>query len=944
MRKPNLLFLALAVTLSLTGCQTTTIAQPNATASHQYQTLPIRADLFQYQLDNGMRVILQPRKKPGVEMRLVVHSGSLQEEEQQRGLAHFVEHMAFKGTTHFPDNQSFKALEAQGITLGTHVNAVTSYHSTVYQLSLPNAARHTTDLALHILSDWASEISFDSQAFEKEREVIVEEWRLRQGVGSRINDQLEALRYQGSRLAQRNAIGTIDVIRHAPREEAINYYQKWYQPQRMTLVVSGAFEHSAVRGQIETLFASKAKGNTPSDPTSWQQFPSAPLLQVATIFDRENSRRFMQLLLQNDIEVPLNTVEGQWHETLDTLWLSILNQRLAVLVANGKLKAATVAPQSHLLSPKRLQYLLIAHPFDDDYQQAFVQVATELQRLARQPVSDEELEQAKHTMLDKVQQQAKYQAGYSNQYLADQLVQSITYQLPMMDKTQQRQLTATFLASVSAANIQQHVEQRLQTTSPKLALIGPDNDHAAVDSNPIPNQWQAIRESHPEPFQLTKPEIQLHVTPQATGGIQAKTSALNFGERPVYQYQLTNGMKVVLVSKADLKGDTQINVRLPGGRSLEADHQQGIVDWAGKLAEQCGYGDYTAHQLRQWSQQHQIKVTPYSELLYHGFSVTTGIDQLDDALALLHLKLTQANSCDNKLSEMKQATVQNLTKVPAERIFMDNISRHSLHHGERLVASADGPWNHFTKQQLSQWREKLYGDPGQMIVTIVTNEKAEHIEPSIQRWLASLASHPQQTLQPIDRGIKPKSISGEYRYPLGSSNKAMVQIQYSADHPWSLQQQMELQLLEIITNHRLREVVRVQASGVYVIQMSQMLARDPAPYYLARLNFTTAPNRAPELAKLASSVISEIQRHGITQAELAQAKSTWRVNQGQQEEYSDYWVRAFSQDSFSAEPYLAVTQSVSMINNATITSINRLAKAVMNQNQKTFYLLPQNKR
>ncbi|GAB2646201.1 M16 family metallopeptidase [Vibrio panuliri] len=943
MIKPTLLSFALAMALGITGCQTTTSTEPNIAASNQYQPLPVRADIFQYWLDNGMQVILQPRKTPGVEMRLAVHSGSLQEEDQQRGLAHFVEHMAFKGTTNFPDSQSFKALEAQGINLGSHVNAVTSYNSTVYKLSLPNSARQTTELGLQILSDWASEISFDPQAFDKEREVIVEEWRLRQGVGSRINDQLEALRYQGSRLAQRNAIGTIDVIRNAPVEEAIAYYQKWYQPQRMTLIVSGTFDNFAVRSQIESLFATKAKGDTPTDPIAWQQFPSQPTLQVATVFDRENSRRFMQLLLQNDIEVPLNTVEGQWQETLDSLWLSILNQRLAILVANGKLKAATVAPQSHLLSTTRVQYLMIAHPFSDHYDQAFAQLATELQRLASQPVSKKELESAKQTLLNKVEQQAKYRAGYSNQYLADQLVQADSYRLPMMDKAQQLQLTEAFLSSLTAEDIQQHVASLLQATSPKLALIGPDNDQASVDVKQMPDQWKSIRVSKPAPFSLTKPEINLNVTPQASGEIANKTSQLNFGPRPVYQYQLTNGMKVVVVSKSDLKGGTQVNLRIPGGRSLEANHQLGIVDWAGKLAEQCGYGQYTAHQLTQWSKQHQVSVTPYSELLYHGFSVTTDTDALDDALALLHLKLTQANHCEDKLSEMKQVTAQNLSKVPAERIFMDNISREAFEHGERLVATADGDWNHFTSEQLVEWREKLYGDPAQMIVTIVTNTATENVEPTITKWLASLAVDPQLPLKPVDRGIEPKSIEQEYSYAIGSSNKAMVQIQYSADHSWSLEQQMQLQLLEQITNNRLRETVRVKASGVYVINMSQMLARDPKPYYLARLNFTTAPNRARSLAKLASQVVTNIQQHGITQAELDQAKNAWAVNQGQQEQYSDYWVAAFSQDAFSTKPYQAVTHSVSMINEATVESINQLAKTVMDKNQKTFYLLPRQK-
>ena len=943
MIKNSLIYIVLGAMLGLTGCQSTAMIDVNTAVTSPYNPVPVRDDIFQYWLDNGMQVILQPREIPGVEMRLAVHSGSLQEEPQQRGLAHFVEHMAFKGTTHFPDSQSFKELESQGINLGSHINAVTSYSSTVYKLSLPNSVPKTTVLGLRILSDWASEISFDPHAFEREREVIVEEWRLRQGVGSRINDQLEALRYQGSRLAERNAIGTIDVIRNAPVAEAISYYKKWYQPQRMTLVISGSFDNAAVRGQIEILFGRKLRGDMPSDPAQWQQFPTDPALQIATVFDPENSRRFMQLLLQNDINIPLNTVQGQWSETLDSLWLSILNQRLDILVADGQLQAASVAPQSHLLSTKRAQYLLIAHPFNHHYDDAFVQLATELQRLASQPVSTLELQQAKQRILSKIEQQAKHRERYSNQYLADQIVQADSYRLPIMDKSQQLDMTVAFLETLSANDLRQHVASVLQATSPKLALIGPDSDKSQVNTTLMAQQWQHIRTSKPEPFSLIIPEIKLDVLPQASGTIITKSSKINFGEQPVYEYQLSNGMKVVVVSKADLKGGTQVNLRIPGGSSLEANNQLGTVDWAGKLAEQCGYGKYTAQQLKQWSKQHQVSVTPYSELLYHGFSLATDTDQLDNALALLHLKLSQANSCADKLAEMKQTTRRNLMKVPAERIFMDQISLQGFDNGERLVAAIDGDWNKLTIEQLVAWRNKLYGNPAQMITTIVTNSSADKIEPSIIRWLASLAENPQPIITPINRGIKPKSISGEYIYSIGSSNKAMVQIQYSADLPWSLKQQMQLQLLEQITNNRLRETVRVQAAGVYVINMSQMLARDPAPYYLARLNFTSSPHRAHELAALASSVVSDLQQHGVTQAELNQAKNAWAVNQSQQDEYSDYWISAFSQDSFSTHPYQAVTQRVSMINDTTIKDIKQLAYILYGKHKKTFYLFPKTK-
>ena len=195
-------------------------ARSEATVSEG--VLPTASAMKRRVLPNGMTVFLYPRRDAtgSLEARLVVRAGSLQETEEERGLAHYVEHMAFNGTRDFPDQSAFKALEADGIMLGADVNAVTSLGGTTYRLSVPQATRTGLDTALHIMREWAFNITFRPEAFEREREIIVEEWRLREGVGARINGPLQTLRYEGSASRDRDPIGLIDVIRTAPVERA----------------------------------------------------------------------------------------------------------------------------------------------------------------------------------------------------------------------------------------------------------------------------------------------------------------------------------------------------------------------------------------------------------------------------------------------------------------------------------------------------------------------------------------------------------------------------------------------------------------------------------------------------------------------------------------------------------------------------------------------------
>ena len=284
-------------------------ARSEATVSEG--VLPTASAMKRRVLPNGMTVFLYPRRDAtgSLEARLVVRAGSLQETEEERGLAHYVEHMAFNGTRDFPDQSAFKALEADGIMLGADVNAVTSLGGTTYRLSVPQATRTGLDTALHIMREWAFNITFRPEAFEREREIIVEEWRLREGVGARINGPLQTLRYEGSASRDRDPIGLIDVIRTAPRRAREGLLR--------ALVL--AAEHDAPsRGRLRrgnggrahrALFRLRTCPRA-RDARRWGRFePVANEDRLTTlVLDPEVSDRFVQIQLQRTLESTSDTV------------------------------------------------------------------------------------------------------------------------------------------------------------------------------------------------------------------------------------------------------------------------------------------------------------------------------------------------------------------------------------------------------------------------------------------------------------------------------------------------------------------------------------------------------------------------------------------------------------------------------------------------------------
>src|SRR5262245_47955729 len=226
-------------------------------------SIPVERDITTNRLPNGIRYYVRANKKPEkrAELRLVVKAGSVLEDDDQQGLAHFVEHMAFNGTEHFPKNEIVKFIESVGMRFGADLNAYTSFDETVYMLQIPTDKPEVLDKALLVLEDWAHNVSFETDEINKERGVVMEEWRLRRGAGARTTDKLFPILLKGSRYADRIPIGKPEIIQNFKPETLKKFYTDWYRPDLMAVVAVGDFDKTAVEDLIKKHF-----GSIPASP------------------------------------------------------------------------------------------------------------------------------------------------------------------------------------------------------------------------------------------------------------------------------------------------------------------------------------------------------------------------------------------------------------------------------------------------------------------------------------------------------------------------------------------------------------------------------------------------------------------------------------------------------------------------------------------------------
>src|SRR5262245_41629315 len=290
--------------------------------------MPVDPDVLVGTLPNGLRYYVRANAKPAhrAELRLVVKAGSVLEDDDQLGLAHFVEHMEFEGTQHFPRQSILDFLSSLGLSLGPDANAATSYDDTQYTLRVPTDVPGALDRALLVMEDWAHAATFDEAGIERERAIVLSEWRMNLGAGERTGDKIRRAELEGSRYADRIPIGTPDSIQRARREQLQRFYRDWYRPDLMAVIAVGDFDRAAVETMIKQHFSS-LKSPIGERPRPSFDVPDHPATRYTIVTDRETTSTVVELSELRPARSQ-SSVGGYRDIMLDQLFGSMLGARL----------------------------------------------------------------------------------------------------------------------------------------------------------------------------------------------------------------------------------------------------------------------------------------------------------------------------------------------------------------------------------------------------------------------------------------------------------------------------------------------------------------------------------------------------------------------------------------------------------------------------------------
>ncbi|HEX6534733.1 MAG TPA: insulinase family protein [Gemmatimonadaceae bacterium] len=854
---------ALALTASAAGAQ----------SADSTGTLPVDPAVTIGTLPNGVRYYIRVNHEPArrAELRLVVNAGSILEDSTQRGIAHFVEHMAFNGTTHFARQQLVSYLESTGVRFGADLNASTSFDETVYQLTVPTDSARLLATGIQILEDWAHGVVFDSAEVDRERGVVIEEWRLGRGAAQRVRDAQFPVLFAGSRYAERIPIGDRATLEHVGRDALLRFYHDWYRPDLMAVIAVGDFDPRKVEALIERHFSSLAA--PPRErPRVVYPVPDTNRTLVSVVTDSENTSSGVAVYYRQPVRRE-RTVKDFRERLVEDLYDTMLNDRLREIARRPDAPfLGALSAQGRLIRSKEV-YALSALVKDGGIARGLAALLTEAERVAQHGFTSTELERAKANTLRAIDRayaerektpSTSYVGAYIDNFLEDEPIPGIAAE---------HHLTHLLLPGVELHEIDRLAHEWLRDSSRVILASAPATDSARVPTAPrLLAVADSVGHATVAAYDDSASTAPLLAHAPAPGRVTAERRIPEIG---VTEWTLSNGARVLL-KPTDFKDDELLfRAYSFGGTSLAPDSLLVPARTATGVVTAGGVGAFSASALRKALAGKSVSVGPMVGMYDEGLFGSASPEDAETLFQLIHLYVTapRADSAAylayrNRL----QALLANRAADP-QAAFADTLDVTLARHHPRARPVTARTFDDMNLAASLDFYRRRFADAGAFTFFFVGNIDTLRLRPLVERYLASLPAeaerdHWRDLGFEYPRGVVKREV---YR---GSDPKSETALVFTGPFDFDRRDVYLLSSLVDVLNIRLRDRLREQLGGTYGVGVSASPEHYPRPRYALSIEFGSAPGRVGELVTAVFAELDSLQRFGPTARDLAKVKET----------------------------------------------------------------------
>lgn len=872
------------------------------------KNLPLDPQVITGRLPNGLTYYIRSNAKPEkrVSLRLAVLAGSIHEEEDQRGMAHFVEHMGFNGTTHFPKNDLVHYLQSIGVAFGPEINAYTSFDRTVYMLDLPSDKGEILAKGFEIMADWAQGMTFASNEIAKERGVVVEEWRMRQGAEDRAMRQWLPVLYPHSRHADRWVIGTKESITGSPDAAIKRFYQNWYRADRMALVVVGDMSASEAVARLKKGMGPLKGGRLQKEPVV-QSGPDNTNWAICRVEEPEFPHH--SVTLGALLPVESTRTESDFRKQLARdLALSMLGSRLRELAQNAPppFISHQVFCGSYGLGLRDV-FVMGVDVAETNILSGLKILLTERRRVQLHGFTGSEMERAKKQALNQLTRRYEERAKTESPALANACVGHFALGEAMPGIEKEYELGKALLPTISSEEATREFLVLLKAPNPNvlLEIIKKPGVTAPGDAE-IMSLVQHLSTEVVAPYSEKVLPTQLVGTAPKPGAI-AQTRTLPQG---ITEIVFSNGVKVVLKPTPFKSNEILMSAWAPGGLSQVGDDQWPSVSQSPQIIGACGLGNFRRTDLEKILTGKTVSVNPVIDETSVGLRGSCSGEEITTMLELISLHLTSPRVDDTDFKTYLTRYREQLANAGRDprTAFTDHLVR-TLYRGH-----ARTPWVLPNEEQISKisqeiaisgWKS-LTADASAFTFFFVGSFSIEKWTPLLTTWLGSL---PTQNLGRSwkDSGLRIPEGPASDTFAKGSDPKGMVMVFQEKPATWTAVDSHVAWALGNMVQRRLIDKVREDLGGVYTIGISTRLDRMPRPRAVLQLSFPCAPENAERLTKAAL-------------AELAKA-STEQMTADDLQKEIEFEKRTFEKDDLQNGPWRARLQLAYTVEGGDLTRI-----------------------
>lgn len=835
------------------------------------QKLPIDPHLTVGQFENGLRYYVRENRRPEnrAALRLVVDAGSVLEDNDQLGLAHFVEHMAFNGTKNFAKHELIEFMESIGMRFGPGLNAYTSFDETVYMLEIPTESLEIMEKALQIVEDWAHDLSFEHEEIDKERGVIIEEWRLGLGAYARMRDKQFPILFKGSRYADRLTIGKKEVIESFEYDVLKRFYRDWYRPDLMAVIAVGDFEAPKVEALIKKHFAPLPK---PAEPRQRTIYPVPDHEETLFAIAADKEAMGTSVAVYNKLPLEDMSTVGDYRSIIaERLYHTMLNQRFSELAQQKDPPFIFASSGKGRFVRSREIYMLSASVKDEGIKRGLEALLIDSERVARHGFTSSELERAKIEALRSMERSYAerekndsnlYVSEYIRNFLQDEPIPGIEYELELYNR---------FMPEITLEEVN-HIGKEWITDKNRVIMVStPEKEGVSIPTEEdLMGVIESIDDMEIDPYEDTVSEKPLMAEIPQAGEIRETRFLDEYG---ITEWKLSNGALVVC-KPTDFKEDEVVFQAMSyGGTSLASDEDFIPARTAAQVIGEGGLGEFNAIELDKKLVGKVASVRPLISDYEEGLMGSASPKDLESLFQLIHLHFTaprpDANIFDVVKNRMK-AMLENQKANPMF-VFIDTLRRIMTQNHPRAQSLTVEQLDRMDLEKSLAFYKDRFADASDFTFIFVGNLDPEVLKPLVMRYLASLPSlERKETWR--DVGIRYLKGVVKEKVEKGVEPQSRVAIVFTGPFVYTQETRNAIRALGLVLQTRLRNTIREELGGTYGVMASPSYDRIPEPEYSFTINFGTDPERVEELTEVIFQEIDKLIKEGITAEELRDAR------------------------------------------------------------------------